>query len=156
MPNLSELLHGTQADDIIDVKVPEGYWQGVIKSGVLYEHDRDGGPLTDKNGDQYARAVLFIQCNEPVDGVDPAAADEYLTNNGPNETLARFNQFIRGGRDIKKLTKILEGVGALTTGRSFDKILEELKGSEIPVKVLIEHEEYNDDIQVNAVEIAAV
>lgn len=156
MPDLSTLLHDTAVDDIEEVKIPEGYWSGVIKSAKLYEHDADGEALIDKNGDVYAQAILFIQCNEPIDGVDEALGDAYLEAGGPRECLARFRKFIRGRREVKRFTNTLAGLGALTAGRSIDKILEELKGSEIPCKVLIEHEEYNDDIQENAVELAAL
>ncbi len=155
MPDLSTLLHDTATDDIEDVTIPEGYWAGVIKSGKLYDKDSDGQALVDKNGDEYARAVLFIECREPVDGVDQAAADAYIEAGGPRETLARYNKFIRGRRDVKRLSEMLDELGALTTARSIDKILEDLKGAEIPVKVLVEHEEYNDDIQTNATELAA-
>ena len=156
MPDLSNLLHDTATDQIEDVTVPEGYWSGIIKSGKLYDKDRDGGDLTDKNGDEYARGVLFIECREPVDGVDDAAADAYLEAGGPKETLVRYNAFIRGRRDVKRLSDKLTALGALTTGRSLAKILDDLKGADIPVKVLVEHEEYNDDIQANATELAAL
>lgn len=156
MPDLSSLLHDEAADSLEDVMIPEGYWRGVIRAGKLYEKDSSGDPLTDKNGDEYARAVLFIQADEPIDGVDGSLAEAYIEANGPKETMARYNKFIRGRRDVRRLTDTLTELGALTVGRSIDKILEELKGAEIPVKMLIEHEEYNDDIQVNATELAAV
>ena len=156
MPNLSNLLHDEAADTLEEVLVPEGYWKGVIRAGKLYDKDSDGQPLTDKNDDEYARAVLFIQANEPIDGVDQAQADAYFEVNGPNETMVRYNKFIRGRRDVRKLSDALAECGALTAGRSLDKILEGLKGAEIPVQVLVEHEEYNDDIQANATELASV
>lgn len=155
MPNLSNLLHDVPADELDEVTVPEGYWRGVMKSGKLYEKDGAGEPLTDKNGDEYARAVIYIQCDEPVDGVDPTALEKYFEANGPKETFARYNQFIRGRRDIRRMTDALAACGALTAGRSLDVILNDLRGADIPVQCLVEHEEYNDQLQVNATELSA-
>lgn len=155
MPNLSNLLHDTAADDIDDVLIPEGYWSGTIKSAKLYDKDKEGNVLTDKNGNEYARAVLYIACETPVDGVDDAEAEKYFDAGGPREQLARYNAFIRGARDIKKLTATLSECGALTVGRPFARMLQELKGQGVAVQVLIEHEEYNDEMQANATEIAA-
>lgn len=156
MPNLSNLLHDEAADTLEEVIVPEGYWKGTIRAGKLYDTDSEGQPLTDKNGDEYARAVLFIQANEVVDGVDQNLANAYFEANGPQETMVRHNKFIRGRRDVRKLSDTLAECGALTAGRSLDKILELLKGAEIPVQVLVEHEDYNDDIQANATELVSV
>lgn len=155
MPNLSSLLHDEAADTLEDVLVPEGYWKGIIRAGKLYEKDAAGEALTDKNGDEYARAVLFIQCDEPVDGVDQTEVEAYHAANGPSETMARYNRFIRGRRDIRKIQDALAECGAITAGRSLDKILEGLNGADIPVQVLVVHEEYNDNIQANATELAA-
>ena len=155
MPDLSAMLDET-VDDMVDLVIPEGYWRGVIKGAKLYDTGRDGEPLTDKNGDEYARAVLYVQCNEPIDGVDDGAATAYIEGNGPAETLARYNAFIRGRRDIKRLTTQLEQCGALTQGRGLKAIFAELKGADVPVQVLVEHEEYEGDIQTNATELAPV
>lgn len=155
MPDLSSLLHDEAADQLEDVLVPMGYWKGLIKSGKLYDTTSEGEPLTDKNGDEYARAVLYIACTEPVDGVDPTEADAYLEAGGPRETLVRYNKFIRGRRDIRSLTDALTECGALTSGRPLDKILADLKGGDVPVQVLVEHEEYMGELQANATELAA-
>lgn len=156
MPNMSSLLHDEAADSLEDVLVPQGYWQGVIRAGKLYEKDSDGQPLEDKNGDEYARAVLFIQCDQPIDGVDATEAEQYLAVDGPRETLARYNVFLRGRSTVRKLSDTLAACGAPTTGRPIGKILEDLKGADIPVRVLVEHEEYRDELQANVTELLPI
>ncbi len=156
MPDLSSLLHDEIAEEMEDVIVPEGYWKGTIRAGRLNEKDRDGLALTDKNGDEYAIAKIYVQCDEPIDGVDQQAAEKYFNANGPRETMATYTEFVRGRRDVRALTNKLAKCGALTSGRPLAKVLDELKGSGVPVQVLIEHEEWNDRPQANVTEMIAV
>ena len=153
MPNLSELLYDIPADSMVSAMVPAGYWQGQILSGKIYDKDNSGAPLTDKNGEVYARAVLFVRCDEPLDGVAQEAAADYFDADGPSETLVKYNRFIRAKRDIIALEKTLAACGALTTARSIDKTLEALKGGGVPCRVLVEHQEYNDDTVAVATEL---
>lgn len=155
MPDISSLLHESIAEDLEDLLVPEGYWNGFIRGGKLYETDSEGEQLTyKKSGDPYARLVLYIQCDEPVTGVDQEQADAYLGANGPQETSARFTAFVNGRRDIKALTNKLAACGALTNGRTFADILEELKDARVPCTTLVEHREFNGTPEANAIEIS--
>lgn len=156
MPDLSELLHNTATDDIIEVEVPPGYWEGKILSGKLYDTNNEGEPLTDKNGNVYARAVLYISCTEPLEGVSSAEAEVYAKNNGPDATRVRYNAFVRTGRDIKRLSGLLAEMGAVTTGRSLADQLDGLKGVGVPCRVLVEIEEYNGEPRREVTEIVAL
>jgi hypothetical protein len=154
MPDLSALLHEENVDQMEELLIPEGYWKGAILSGKLYDKDSQGDPLIDKNGDKYASAALFIRCDEPIDGVDPAQADKYFAGDGPKEAMAQYRKFIRGRSAVIKLSKTLTACGALTANRTLEQVLEELKGSDVPVRVMVEHEEYDGEIRVNVTEIA--
>ena len=153
MPDLSQLLHDEIADEFVDVIVPQGYWNGVIRGGKVKDTNADDEPYTDKNGDEFALAFVYVQCDEPAEGVDPQEAELYLENDGPKETMATYRSFIRGRRDIKKLTNILSEAGLPTAGKTLVDIMKALKKAEIPVKVLVEHEEYEGDVQANVEEL---
>jgi len=153
MPDLSELLNDQIADEIEDVIVPEGYWDGSIKGGKIKDTNADDEPYTDKNGDEFALAFIYVQCDTPAEGVDPTEAKAYEDAGGPSETLATFRAFIRGKRDIKKVTNILQESGLPTAGKSLTDIFAALRKAELPVKVLIEHEEYKDEMQANVSEL---
>jgi len=153
MPDLSNLLHEGIAEEYVDVIVPEGYWNGVIKGGKIKDTNADGDPYTDKNGEEFALGFIYVQCDTPAEGVDSAEADNYIDNDGPRESMATHRSFIRGKRDIRKLTGFLQEAGVPTAGMSLVDIIKGLKSVQPPVKVLIEHEDYKGDVQANVTEL---
>jgi len=153
MPDLSELLTDQIADEIEDVIVPEGYWNGVIKGGKIKDTNADDEPYTDKNGEEFALVFIYVQCDTPAEGVDPTEAQAYEDADGPSETIATYRAFIRGKKDVRKLTHMLKEAGLPTSGKSMADIIGALKKTDIPVKALVEHEEYQDETQANVTEL---
>ena len=139
MVDMSKLLREEIVDEMQDAEIPEGYWKGVIKSGRVDDKDRDGEQRVDKNGDEYSLGIIYVQCDEPLEGVDTEAAERYLNGGGQDETIGRYSKFIRRRRDVMELKQMLEECGALTLNRTIETIMEELKGSDVPCRALIEH-----------------
>ena len=156
MPDITEFLDEPNIDELEDLIVPDGYWDGVIKGGKVKDVDADDEPYIDKNGKPFFLVFIYIQCNEPAEGVDPALAETYLSGGGPDESLATYRGFMQGRNKTVRLTKLLKKLGVPTTGKSFREIIKGLKGCDVPVKVLVEHEEYMDEIQANVTELLPV
>lgn len=152
MPDLSQSLHNDLLDDMEDVLIPEGYWDGVVKGGKIKETNADDEPYVDKNGKEFMLAFIYVQCNEPAEGVDEALAEAYINAGGPEETMATYRKFIYTKRDMKKLGEVLVEAGIPSAGKTLFGVFKTLKGSDLPVKVLVEHEEYDGDSQANVAE----
>lgn len=139
--DLSSLLHDVKLDEIEEVLVPEGYWSGIIISANLYESDASGAPLIDKNNKIYAQAVIYARCTHAIDGVDPAEEKRFIEANGPEENLVRYSAFLNSRSRVVAFGNLLASLGVPTIGRDLGEVLEGLRGSELPVKMLIEHRE---------------
>lgn len=152
MPDLSKLLREDVLDEFEDVLPPEGYWFATIRGYKIYDTDRDGEPLTDKNGDEYARAVMYFVLTEPDDVVGDATA--FMEE--AEDMLVTYNHFTRGRRDAKKILRMITACGEDVSGLSVEQALKQAKKNKMTAKVRVEHGEYDGEAVANITEILPI
>lgn len=146
MPNVAHLLNTPMDDPSLQIPLtPVGTWSGELIKITYRDKDRDGEPLEDKNGDNYAMVRLIVRPSTPQEDVtDKKAVKAFLDAGGPEETVLSLSKFVRGKRDVSRLNRLLASLGVPVAGRSISAVAEEFSGG-VPCLFEVEHGEYNGE-----------